>query len=108
MIRGMIRSTPLAALALLLPIGCSQGFNVTADTRPAPEWPAAEAQILTNVIQLTSPAMGLDKSGEAYFAPDGRKIIFQAYPKGQTHYQMFTLDLNADGTPVRESLKQVS
>ena len=108
MLKRLFGSFAVAAAALLLPIGCSQGFSITADMRPAPEWPAAEAKILTNVIQLTSPAMGLDKSGESYFSPDGRKIIFQAYPKGQTQYQMFTLDLNADGTPVGGSLKQVS
>lgn len=98
----------LATCCLTLPFGCSQGYTIVADARPAPQWPAAEAEILTNVIQLTTPSMGLDKSGEAYFAPDGRKIIFQAYPQGKTQYQMFTLDLNVDGTPVRESLKQVS
>ena len=97
-----------AALSALAGLGCSQGYPVVVDATPTEQWPAAEAQILTNVRQLTSPAMGLDKSGEAYFSPDGRKIIFQAYPKGQTRYQMFTLDLSPDGDAMPGTLKQVS
>jgi len=98
----------IAGLLFAVPAGCSQGYSITADSSPTEAWPDAESKILTRVIQLTSPAMGLDKSGEAYFSPDGRRIIFQAYPKGQTQYQMFTLDLNEDGTPIQSSLRQVS
>lgn len=49
--------------------------------------------LLENVEQLTSPEMGFEKAGEAYFSPDGRKISFQAVPKGEKGYQIFTLDL---------------
>lgn len=53
---------------------------------------------LTNIRQVTFPSMGFEKAGEGYFSPDGRKIIFQAVPKGQEHYQIFTMDL-AEGLP---------
>ncbi|MFN4175167.1 MAG: hypothetical protein ACK4HV_08710, partial [Parachlamydiaceae bacterium] len=44
--------------------------------------------LLENVEQLTSPEMGFEKAGEAYFSPDGRKISFQAVPKGEKGYQI--------------------
>lgn len=55
-----------------------------------------EAPTLTNVKQLTSPLMGFEKAGEAYFSPDGQTIIFQAVPLGKEHYQIFTLKLDED------------
>ena len=67
-----------------------------------------EAPVITNVRQLTTPDMGLDKSGEAYFAPDKSMIIFQAYPKGKEQYEMYTLKLDAKGHAIKDSLKQVS
>ena len=48
---------------------------------------------LANVTQLTDTSMGLGKAGEAYFSPDGKSIIFQATPAGQTEYQIYTMDL---------------
>lgn len=55
-----------------------------------------EAPTLTNVKQLTSPLMGFEKAGEAYFSPDGQTIIFQAVPLGKEHYQIYTLKLDED------------
>ncbi len=52
-----------------------------------------EAQALKNIRQLTTPMMGFEKAGEAYFSPDGSTIIFQAVPKGQQHYQIYTMNL---------------
>ncbi len=52
-----------------------------------------EAKYLTNITQITSTEMGLTKAGEAYFSPDASKIIFQAFPKGESEYQIYTLDL---------------
>jgi len=49
--------------------------------------------LLENIEQLTSPTMGFERAGEAYFSPDGQKIIFQAIPIGANSYQIFTLDL---------------
>jgi Tol biopolymer transport system component len=41
--------------------------------------------------------MGLARAGEAYFSPDGQKVIFQAVPDkeglGQHDYQIYTIDL---------------
>lgn len=57
-----------------------------------------EQQNLSNIQQLTTPLMGFEKAGEAYFSPDGQTIIFQAVPKGQEHYQIYTMNL-AIGIP---------
>lgn len=55
--------------------------------------PQLEAKIITNICQVTSPAMSFEKAGEAYFSPDGQTIIFQAVPKGEEQYQIYTLNL---------------
>lgn len=57
------------------------------------EWSAAEAKILSNIRQVTRVEMGLDKAGEAYFDPTGSRIIFQAFPKGETAYQIYAMPL---------------
>lgn len=49
--------------------------------------------MLSNIEQLTTPSMGFEKAGEAYFSPDGKKISFQAVPTGEVDYQIFTMDL---------------
>lgn len=50
--------------------------------------------LLSNIEQLTSPEMGFERAGEAYFSPDSQMISFQAVPIDETGYQIFTLDLN--------------
>jgi TolB protein len=35
--------------------------------------------------------MRFKKVGESYFSPDGQTIIFQAVPKGEKHYQIYTM-----------------
>lgn len=52
-----------------------------------------EEVCLRNIRQVTFPSMGFEKAGESYFSPDGRSIIFQAVPKGQKYYQIYTMDL---------------
>jgi len=104
-------STILFLAALLAPAFTPPTSAPTAfpvDDAPPDTWPPREAAFLTNVRQLTTPAMGLDKAGEAYFAPDQRTIIFQAFPKGESAYQMFTLALDARGNPLSNSLNRVS
>lgn len=54
---------------------------------------ADEAKYLSNITQLTYADMGFSKAGEAYFSPDARTIVFQAYPTGQDEYQIYTLNL---------------
>lgn len=61
-----------------------------------------EEPYLKNIRQLTFPSMGFEKAGEAYFSPDGKTIIFQAVPQGQTLYQIYTMDLE-EGIPVMVS-----
>lgn len=68
----------------------------------------AQPSPISNIRQLTHRDLGLAKSGEAYFSPDAKRIIFQAHPEGQDQYQMYTLELNPDGTSRPETLKQVS
>ncbi|MEN1706260.1 MAG: hypothetical protein AAGJ54_12205 [Planctomycetota bacterium] len=59
--------------------------------------------LLSDPIRLTSPA-DFSRSGEAYLAPDGKWIIFQAEPAGERNepprYAMFVakLDRDASGT----------
>lgn len=60
--------------------------------------PTLEAASLQNIHQLTFPEMGFEKAGEAYFSPDGNQIIFQAVPKGQEQYQIYTMHLD-EGIP---------
>ncbi len=52
---------------------------------------------LSNVIQLTK---GFDRAGEAYFSPDTNWIIFQATPKGETHYAMYLAKLEKRGNEI--------
>lgn len=53
----------------------------------------AEEMQLSKITQLTTPAMGFEKAGEAYFSPDGQMISFQAVPIGEDNYQIYTMDL---------------
>ncbi|MCK6455059.1 MAG: hypothetical protein L6Q92_00815 [Phycisphaerae bacterium] len=84
------------------------GLRFDPDATPEKDWPASEARRLSIVRQLTDPTMGLEKSGEAYFSPDQRMIIFQAIPRGELEYQMYTLQLDSSGRAVRGSLRRVS
>lgn len=59
---------------------------------------ARESAMLSNIKQLTFPSMGFEKAGEGYFSPDASSIIFQAVPKGQTHYQIYLMHLD-EGIP---------
>jgi Tol biopolymer transport system component len=65
----------------------------------------SESATLGRVEQLTTPAMGFDKAGEAYYSPDMGRIIFQAVPSGGQHYQMYVMAL-ADRKPKRVSTGQ--
>ncbi len=74
----------------------------------AAAWQSREAETIVNVRQLTSPAMGFGRAGEAYFSPDGRTIIFQAVPPGDVEYQIYTLSLDDAGNAKPDSLVRVS
>ncbi len=55
-----------------------------------------EAKQLSNLRQVTTK---FPRAGEGYFSPDGKEIIFQAYPIGYPFYQIFVQPLAADGKP---------
>lgn len=99
----------VVANGLLVVAGCSAGgYRFEPDASPPAEWADREGRILRDVRQLTSPAMGLDKSGEAYFSPDGQMIIFQAHPHGEIEYQMYTLRLDEQYRSIPATLHRVS
>src|SRR5436309_3772376 len=54
-----------------------------------------EHRHLQNVKQLTHAKEG-EKSGEPYFSPDGKRIIFQSVRAGAPYYQIYVM--NADGS----------
>ena len=58
----------------------------------ADDWATMESAHLKNIRQVTT---GFLRAGEGYFAPDGKKIIYQAEEKGTGNpfYQIFTQDL---------------
>lgn len=89
--------------------GCGPtGYELIVDATPEANWEEAEAKILSNVRQLTDEQMNLGDSGEAYFSPDGRRIIFQSYPPGESEYQMYTLELTEQYTAKRDTIRRVS
>ncbi len=74
---------------------CGASITIASEGPPmTPEAVArAEGQYLANIKQITDASMGLFNAGEAYFSPNGKTIIFQATPEGQSEYQIYTLDL---------------
>ena len=58
-----------------------------------------EAKHLGNLRQVTA---GLPRAGEGYFSPDGKHIIYQAYPVGYPFYQIYVQKLD-EKTPRRIS-----
>ena len=68
----------------MTPLLCIPLFIALADD--------AEAQYLSNIQQVTT---GFVRAGEGYFAPDGKRIIYQAEEKatGNPFYQIFVQEL---------------
>ena len=66
--------------------------------------PVADAQTgmesdwLRDIRQVTNAEMGIDKAGEAYFSPDGKRICFQGTPAGKEDYQIYVMSLES-GAP---------
>lgn len=54
-----------------------------------------ESDHLTNAKQVTTK---FPRAGEGYFSPDGKEVIFQAYPLGYPFYQIFVQPLDT-GVP---------
>ncbi len=75
------------------------GISVTAD-EPKPMPPEKlEAKYLKNIRQVT---FGLPRAGEGYFSPDGKSIVYQAYPVGYPFYQIYRQPLDSK-QPIRVS-----
>lgn len=83
-----LMSSTLLLLSLSMTVSADDGRAVTL-----------EAKHLANIRQVTS---GLPRAGEGYFSPDGKSIIYQAYPVGYPFYQIYVQDLEG-GTPRRIS-----
>ncbi|RPI86123.1 MAG: biopolymer transporter Tol [Planctomycetaceae bacterium] len=72
-------------------------FSLLAGTSPClsadpPALTPAESRHLANLRQVT---LGLPRAGEGYFSPDGKQIVYQAYPVGYPFYQIYTQPLDA-------------
>lgn len=74
---------------------CFAGFTGDENTLHANEqFIASKEEInLQNIRQVTSPSMGFEKCGEAYFSPDNSMIVFQAVPTGKEQYQIYLMNL---------------
>lgn len=63
-----------------------------------------EQRFLGPALQVTA---GMPKAGEGYFAPDGRRICYQAVPDGYPFYQIFVQEF-APGDPRPAPPRRVS
>jgi Tol biopolymer transport system component len=84
----------LLVVALLVPPWVSaQSPRETAGPSAPAEVPATESRFLSNVRQLTFEGK---RSGEGYFAPDGKALIFQSEREPDNpFYQIHLLDLES-------------
>lgn len=64
--------------------------------QPLPDG-GTESDWFRDARQITSVEMGLDKAGEAYFSPDGKRVCFQANPRGKDDYQIYVMNLDGAG-----------
>lgn len=92
-----------------------QPVTPPAVTQDPSVWKAAESAQLTKQTQLTFPEQFV-KAGEAYFSPEGNRIIFQAVEQPENgqppadFYSMYVADLavNAAGDPALKNIQRVS
>src|SRR6185436_13642110 len=94
---GRGAQTALCFLACMAVTGsCRSGETVPPRPEPcslAPDDPSREALHLRNIRRLTFAG---SKNGEAYFSPDGKRIVFQAVREpalNNPFYQIYTMDL---------------
>ncbi len=85
----------LCALGLSLSLGSRSDQEVkNHDLKNSVD--AGEGAFLSKIRQLT---FGGERSGEGYFSPDGKKMIFQSEREaGNPFYQMYVMDLEAGRT----------
>jgi Tol biopolymer transport system component len=80
----------LLAAFLLSAAGTTLALAADSPEGPAPKLSALESRQLANVRQVTH---GLPRAGEGYFSPDGKSIVYQAYPVGYPFYQIYVQNL---------------
>jgi Tol biopolymer transport system component len=79
---GPLVITAIAALSLIVP---ARGYQAAPD----PAWQAKETH-LSSVVQLTSGG----ENAEAYFAFDGKRLIYQSTPASGGCDQIYTMNLD--------------
>src|SRR6059036_3192307 len=85
--RSPVKSMAILSLGLFCVVCVS--FTVSAADTP----PAGEAQFLANIRQLTFEGR---RSGEGYFSPDGKALIFQSEREPENpFYQIYLLDFTS-------------
>jgi TolB protein len=77
-------------LVLIATLGCS--ITRAAEPLAPPNLSELESKHLANIRQVTQ---GLPRAGEGYFSPDGKLIVYQAYPIGYPFYQIYVQSLEA-------------
>ena len=79
----------LGTLSILL-VGCTAAG--AAEPPALPRLTPHESKLLANVRQVT---VGLPRAGEGYFSPDGKQIVYQAFPVGYPFYQIYVQSLDS-------------
>ncbi|MBM4111800.1 MAG: hypothetical protein FJ253_00245 [Phycisphaerae bacterium] len=104
-LRHRFGAAAIVTSLLVVPIVGAQSGGAAPASAAAPiDWRSAESGTLERQTQLTFPDRFL-KAGEAYFSPDGRRVIFQAVevPAGgadpEDFYAMFVADLVTGDEP---------
>ena len=83
----------LVMVALLLAVASSEAADKPAASKKSGA--ALEARHLGNIQRVT---FGLPRAGEGYFSPDGKWVVYQAYPVGYPFYQIYVQELGQKTT----------
>lgn len=78
-----------------MPLAAALIFSPCGRAAEPPQQPAESRDLLTNIRQLTFGG----QNAEAYWSPDGRKLVFQSTRDGGGCDQIYAM--NADGSDVR-------
>ncbi|MGE0706935.1 MAG: M20/M25/M40 family metallo-hydrolase [Planctomycetota bacterium] len=84
-----LASPSLAPLLAALAAGVAAAQPQPVKAPPGKVGDRADEPYLQKVRQLT---FGDERAGEAYFSPDGTKLLFQAKGPGQPYYQIYVID----------------
>ena len=87
------------SFALLVSTVCLVAGLFLSPVVAVAEKPAAsvrEAKYLGHIHQVTH---GFPRAGEGYFSPDGKQIVYQAYPIGYPFYQIYVQKLGGPKPP---------